>query len=555
MLPILLKGEWLGIRFAVPGFGFALASGLILGLVLIIGRAREAGLARRALTLPLAAALVCAWAGARAAFDVQYAGTRHHGGIVLLGGLVGGFLGGMVAGRAAGLCPLRLADLVAPCVLAAVAVGRLGCLLGGCCFGVPAGWGVAYPVGSLAWRAHRDAGWVGPEAAGSIPTVPAPLLEAAALLAIAALLSMLWRRRPPAGRVLAAAAALYGAWRLAAESWRGDHEAWWFGLLTFSQGLSVLLLALAPALARLRPVPVRPLCWRRAVRPAAALLALCSLTCAPPPRAMEMAGETVLPQVQDQRKELHEKRKEAHEKLKDAWDDDDDDEGFFEHCLNECMKACIDACIEACCEALCESVCKGDEVERRPRPPPKSGEPPDPLQGPEALARALEAVPEGRESAFLIRIYGDFNDRLPVDLNLEGVLVLERRDGGAHFSGRVAKANLSVGATRLEGAGDLRLTLAPGFRLKLEENSLPEPWLRLLKSTAGFFGDWVVAAGDAAPLPEPLHQVTRELALPGARARASGRVEFAGFVLPFEAAAERAPDDPPRLAWRIRFSR
>ena len=70
------------------------------------------------------------------------------------GGLVfyGGFLGGTVAGfwfvGRRNLSPWEIGDIVAPSVMLAYALGRIGCLLNGCCWGGLSGdstWGLAFP--------------------------------------------------------------------------------------------------------------------------------------------------------------------------------------------------------------------------------------------------------------------------------------------------------------------------------------------------------------------------------------------------------------------------
>ncbi len=64
------------------------------------------------------------------------------GGIVLYGALLGGalayLLGYFLSFRKRGLDSLQLADVVAPCLALGIGLGRLGCLLNGCCYGQPA---------------------------------------------------------------------------------------------------------------------------------------------------------------------------------------------------------------------------------------------------------------------------------------------------------------------------------------------------------------------------------------------------------------------------------
>jgi phosphatidylglycerol:prolipoprotein diacylglycerol transferase len=70
------------------------------------------------------------------------------GGKTITTGLVGGYFGVEVAKRALGL-RVKTGDAFAVPVAAAVAVGRLACLAGGCCFGTPTAlpWGLDFGDG------------------------------------------------------------------------------------------------------------------------------------------------------------------------------------------------------------------------------------------------------------------------------------------------------------------------------------------------------------------------------------------------------------------------
>ncbi|MCL5026025.1 MAG: prolipoprotein diacylglyceryl transferase [Chloroflexi bacterium] len=68
------------------------------------------------------------------------------GGLSIQGGLIGGILAGIIYCRVRGLSAWRVADVAAPAVILAQAVGRLGCLMNGDAWGGPTGlpWGVVY---------------------------------------------------------------------------------------------------------------------------------------------------------------------------------------------------------------------------------------------------------------------------------------------------------------------------------------------------------------------------------------------------------------------------
>jgi phosphatidylglycerol:prolipoprotein diacylglycerol transferase len=74
------------------------------------------------------------------------------GGLVVYGSLIGGFLGIVVFLRKHRLPMLATFDLLTPSVMMGIAVGRIGCMLNGCCYGgmceLP--WAVRFPAGSPA---------------------------------------------------------------------------------------------------------------------------------------------------------------------------------------------------------------------------------------------------------------------------------------------------------------------------------------------------------------------------------------------------------------------
>ncbi|MFI5361689.1 MAG: prolipoprotein diacylglyceryl transferase [Elusimicrobiota bacterium] len=147
---------------------------------------------------------------------------------------------------------LRLFDTV--CALAPFwhAVGRLGCLLAGCCFGRPTDepWGVVFTDP----RSQIPQVWLG------VPLHPTQLYEALgnALIGagLCALLVRTASRRP--GLVIAAYFAAYGVLRFFEEYYRGDTVPLGFLGLTGGQGLSLGLVAASLGLLAWRSACSRP---------------------------------------------------------------------------------------------------------------------------------------------------------------------------------------------------------------------------------------------------------------------------------------------------------
>jgi hypothetical protein len=154
--------------------------------------------------LPVAVALLAlaGWVGRRAgwrrgALALSGAGAGLAIGVALLPSLLGALAGLLLVG---GLT-LRLTGAPAPgpvrlarALLAIVAVGRLGCLLGGCCFGLPTGlpWGVRYAAGSTPAGFHALIGLVEPGQA-SLHVHPVQAYEGLAALGLLLLLPWLAR--------------------------------------------------------------------------------------------------------------------------------------------------------------------------------------------------------------------------------------------------------------------------------------------------------------------------------------------------------------------------
>lgn len=140
----------------------------------------------------------------------------------VVGGLAGGFLGVEVAKKLSGY-RVSTGEAFALAIPVGHGLGRIGCFLGGCCFGVPTTlpWGVTFPRGSPAHAAHVAAGRV---SAGEwpLPVHPTQLYELAfdALLFVG--LFALRDRLRTRGSLFRLYLVAYGTFRLLLEWLRGD---------------------------------------------------------------------------------------------------------------------------------------------------------------------------------------------------------------------------------------------------------------------------------------------------------------------------------------------
>jgi phosphatidylglycerol:prolipoprotein diacylglycerol transferase len=230
--------------FALKSYAFLCAIAMIAALLPVRSEARRLGWSVEGMSWLVFTSTLVGWIGAH----VLYALTRLDLPVAQWWPLLlnvgvgsvwyGGFLASWVLvhryARRHRLDPLRMYDVAVFAVMTAQAIGRIGCVLGGCCYGTPTTlpWGIVLPRGD---HAHT-------------PIHPVPIYEA---LFLTALFAGLWmtRRRRPAGQTAALYLALSSAARFALEFLRGDSiRGFVWGWLSTSQGVALLLIAAAALL-------------------------------------------------------------------------------------------------------------------------------------------------------------------------------------------------------------------------------------------------------------------------------------------------------------------
>jgi phosphatidylglycerol:prolipoprotein diacylglycerol transferase len=170
-------------------------------------------------------------------------------GLVWYGGFLGGAIGVIVAIRRRGASVPVLADVCAPALALAYAVGRMGCFLVGDDYGRPTdSWvGIAFPNGSPPSTAGNLRRMFGVDVPESIPDSavlavhPTQLYEIGMSLLIFAVLWHLRRKPWQAGRLFSLWLALAGAERLIVEFFRAKDDRF-FGVLTLAQLISIGLI-------------------------------------------------------------------------------------------------------------------------------------------------------------------------------------------------------------------------------------------------------------------------------------------------------------------------
>jgi len=147
VLPMLAEE---GLGLPIRGYGTMLLLGVVAGVGLAAYRAARVGLDPERIYSLAFWMFVAGIAGARVFFVVQYwpqfeRGTLHEtifeilkfteGGLVVYGSLIGAMIAFAVFCYRQRLSMLAVGDVIGPCMLVGLAIGRMGCLLNGCCFG------------------------------------------------------------------------------------------------------------------------------------------------------------------------------------------------------------------------------------------------------------------------------------------------------------------------------------------------------------------------------------------------------------------------------------
>jgi phosphatidylglycerol:prolipoprotein diacylglycerol transferase len=234
---------------SIYSYGVLLAAAYLLGLQFALMRARTRGLdAQRVMDLGIWI-IISALLGAKLLLLVvdfrQFtANPRDLLGLARSGGV---FYGGLIVAVVVALVYMRrhkmplwtTTDVFAPGIALGHIVGRLGCLLAGCCFGKPAdvAWAITFTDPAAMANVGTPLG---------VPLHPTQLYEAGAeALILVFLLSFERRGRPFPGRTFWSYLLLYGVSRFITEFYRGDSRGMVFEALSTSQFVSVLLVPLS----------------------------------------------------------------------------------------------------------------------------------------------------------------------------------------------------------------------------------------------------------------------------------------------------------------------
>lgn len=222
--------------------------------VVWLWKTRKAQAPMRGRTLLAIAALtvVMAVVGARGWYLATHTAEYHgkwkfledwRSGFVLYGGLIGGIGAGMLFVLWKKLSILNVGDIMAPGIALGVGIGRIGCFLQGCCWGKSwdGPWAVRFPRESSFYGYLREQGKVGFDDTHTPLVHPTQLYEAVACIAMAMFLLFLIKRRRHYGEVLVSLGIMYSVWRFLLEMMRTDPRPTYWGGMTYSQWVGILV--------------------------------------------------------------------------------------------------------------------------------------------------------------------------------------------------------------------------------------------------------------------------------------------------------------------------
>jgi phosphatidylglycerol:prolipoprotein diacylglycerol transferase len=166
-----------GAGLPIRGYGVMLLLAMVAAVFIAVHRARQVGYPTEAIVTMTFFAFVFGIGGARLFYVVQFWNEQFdrggdlwatllsianvtQGGLVVYGGFIGGGLGILGYLLWNNLPVYRTGDIVAPSLMIGLAIGRIGCLLNGCCYGgvCDKPWmALQFPAGSVPYmeQLHR----------------------------------------------------------------------------------------------------------------------------------------------------------------------------------------------------------------------------------------------------------------------------------------------------------------------------------------------------------------------------------------------------------------
>lgn len=155
------------------------------------------------------------------------------GGMVFYGGLIGGAAAAVIYLKTTKKDVAAYCDFLVPCIPLFHIFGRIGCFLGGCCYGIE------FPIGFTYTNSIV-------ESANGVCRLPVPLIEAFFNILIFILLLVCYNKRIiTKGNLILVYCFTYPIVRFVDEFFRGDEIRGFLGPLSTSQWISLFIFAVA----------------------------------------------------------------------------------------------------------------------------------------------------------------------------------------------------------------------------------------------------------------------------------------------------------------------
>lgn len=157
------------------------------------------------------------------------------GGLVFYGGFISSIITVWVYTRIKKISIAKYADILSPGLAIGHALGRIGCLMAGCCYG-----GECHLPWAITFRNQSSLAPLG------IPLHPTQIYEVIGNLLIFAVLMAFRKRKQMDGQVFCVYVFLYGVMRFIIEIFRGDDRGdFVFGFLSVSQTIGIMMICSA----------------------------------------------------------------------------------------------------------------------------------------------------------------------------------------------------------------------------------------------------------------------------------------------------------------------
>ncbi len=153
------------------------------------------------------------------------------GGLVFYGGILGAMITSVFLLKRYKLPFWEMMDIFAPAVVLAQAIGRIGCFMAGCCYGISTNIPWAVKFNNYNTLAPRN-----------IFIHPTQLYHSFAnIIIFLILIYILRKRRHFKGQIFSLYICLYSVGRLLVEFFRGDSWKYFFGFMNLTQGISIII--------------------------------------------------------------------------------------------------------------------------------------------------------------------------------------------------------------------------------------------------------------------------------------------------------------------------